>query len=248
MKLNKQFLKKQLALLMTFTLLLGANFTVMAQKDERSENHKMQDRSGMDDKKLKEMQSKNEAYLIDIYKIVDAYPDFSYEYLYNNGELQKVVITGIEDPDDQQRVAMLIYNVRSNNDIMKNYSDTHGIYYAPEKNAEPKIGYENFRDEVRDNLDYPESAKNNKVEGTVYVKFVVNENGEVRNAIATPAIDSNKDSQVEKLEEEALAAVEEVEAQWTPATVDGDQVSSWVVLPVTFNYEEVPSIPTKLIR
>ncbi len=249
MKLSKHFLKTQIALLTAIMFFVAGTVNVSAQNHDKNmdKKHDMQNMKSMDSKKLNDMQTKNEAYLVDIYKIVDKYPDFSYEYEYDNGKLERVVVTGIEDSNDKDRVAKLIYNVRSNNDNMKNYCDMEGIYYVPEKDAKPKIGYEQFRDKIKENLTYPENAKNFGVEGTVYVKFIVDDDGNVTHLTADQAIDSPYDNRVEKLEEKALAAVEEVDADWEPAKVDGDYVDSWVVVPVTFEFKKDPSLPV-LIR
>ena len=231
MKLNKQFMRKQIAFLTAFLFLAAGTFTVSAQKT-------------MDDKKLKSMQEKNESYMLDVYEIVDGYPKFNYEYVYNdNGELEKVTVVGIDNPVDRDRVALLMYDMRTNKDRMKNYCDTHGVYYAPEQEAEPKVGYNEFRDEIQKNLEYPEDARSYGVEGTVYVKFIVDENGNITKMVADEAIDSPYAQRVKALEQEALAAVQEVDAEWEPAIVDGELVESYVVVPVTFDVEKNPMLP-----
>jgi TonB family protein len=233
MKLNKQFMRKQIAFFTALLFLVAGSWSVSAQKE-------------MDDKKLQLMQAKNESYMLDIHKIVDGYPKFTYEYIYDNGVLKQVKIVGIDSPYDRNRVATLMYDMRTNKDLMKNYCDTHGVFYAPENEAEPKIGYNEFREEIQNNLDYPENARSYGVEGTVYVKFIVDEDGNVTRMVADEAIDSPYANRVEALEEEALAAVEEVDAEWMPAMVDGDHVESYVVVPVTFDMKKDPSLPAMI--
>jgi TonB family protein len=234
MKLNKQFIRKQITFLITFLFFAAGTLSVSAQKK-------------MDDKKLKDMQAKNEAYMVDIYEIVDGYPEFNYKYVYDDGKLEEVVVTGIDNPEDENRVAALIYDMRTNKDIMKNYCDMHGVYYAPEREAEPKEGYTEFRKEIQKNLDYPQAARNYGVEGTVYVKFIVDEFGNLSKMKAQDAIDSPYEGRVKELEREAIAAVEQVDAEWKPAIVDGDYVESYVVVPVTFDFKKDPGLPA-LIR
>lgn len=233
MKLNKQFIRKQITFLITFLFFAAGTLTVSAQKK-------------MDDKKLKDMQAKNEAYLVDVYEIVDGYPQFNYKYVYNDGELQEVVITGIDNPKDQNRVATLMYDMRSNKDMMKDYCDAHGVYYAPEREAEPKVGFGEFRKEIQRNLEYPEEARNYGVEGTVYVKFIVDEFGNLSKMVAHEAIDSPYEGRVDQLEREALAAVQEIDAEWQPAIVDGEFVESYVVVPVTFDFQKNPVLPAMI--
>ena len=232
-------LKKQTKNLLTF--LLSCTFIVVSSLSLSAQDRKM------DDQKLKAMQEKNENYVVDIYEITAGYPDFNYEYIYDNGVLKEVNVTGITEPSQLDRVTTLLYNMRLNKDLMKNYCDTHGIYYAPEKEAEPTIGYHDYREAIQDNLEYPKDAESKGVEGTVYVKFIVDANGNVTNLTADQAIDSPFVRDVEKMQEEALAAVDAVDAEWEPAMVDGDHVDSWVVVPVTFDFRKDPALPV-LIR
>lgn len=234
MKLNKQFIRKQITFLFTLLFFAAGTLSVSAQKK-------------MDDKKLKDMQAKNEAYMVDLYDVIYGYPQFNYKYVYDDGKLKEVVVVGVDNPEDKNRVAALLYEMRTNKDKMKNYCDAQGVYYAPEREAEPKAGYTEFRKEIQENLEYPEDAKNYGVEGTVYVKFIVDEYGNISKIKAQDAIDSPYEGRVKELEREAVAAVQEVDEEWEPAIVDGDYVESFVVVPVTFDFKKSPVLPT-LIR
>jgi TonB family protein len=197
--------------------------------------------------KLETMQDEIETDLVGVYEIVADYPDFAYEYVYHDGHLDKVMVTGIDNPADKKEVSALIYSVRSAKDDMRNYCNRVGIYYAPEREAEPKVGYDEFRERIQKNLQYPDNAEDYGVEGTVYVKFVVGRDGEVDFVTADHAIDSPFEQRVDKLEQEAVEAVEEVDVEWEPAIADGDIVDSWAVVPVTFDFKKNPVLPA-LIR
>jgi TonB family protein len=80
------------------------------------------------------------------------------------------------------------------------------------------------------NLTYPEDAIDNNIEGTVMVRFTIDEDGTVQNATATGA------KLGYGLEEEAVRVVNSM-AAWTPGENNGKQVKAWYTLPVTFRLE-----------
>jgi TonB family protein len=243
MKLNRENVKKQMLLALAVVFFAAGTFSASAQTHKMHKKHDMQNKQSMTDQQVKDMQSENEADLVEIYRLTDGYPMFSYEYVYDNGKLKEVTVEGINDAMDRDKVASLIYDIRTNYDMMKNYCDAEGVYYLPEKDAKPTIGYEEFRKEIKENLEYPEKSKDYGVEGTVYVKFVVDENGNIKHMRADEAIDSSYDYAINKLKKAAIDAVEETDAKWEPAEVAGVNVDSWVVVPVTFEFKKDPSIP-----
>ncbi|WP_082326264.1 energy transducer TonB [Sunxiuqinia dokdonensis] len=230
MNWNRRLSKTYKTLIASFILMAGA-LTATAQHDDLNYDE------------LEKMQDNIEGYLFQVYEIVDDYPNFGYEYVYHNGHLDRVAVSGIDDMATKKEVAELMHLFRNEKDKMKNFATRVGIYYAPEQEAEPEMGYEAFRQEVMNNINYPEGAENFGVEGTVYVKFIVEEDGEVSFVTADQDIDSPYEQRVKKLEEAAVAAVEEVDAEWEPAIVDGTIVDSWAVIPVTFDFQKNPSLP-----
>ena len=81
------------------------------------------------------------------------------------------------------------------------------------------------------NIEYPASATENGIEGTVNINFSVDENGK----IYTPKIISQKIGY--GLEEEALAAFNKM-PKWTPGRIKGKNVKTRYTLPVTFMLSE----------
>lgn len=197
--------------------------------------------------KLEEMQDQNEIYLMEVYDVVKDYPHTTYEYVYHDGHLHKVLVDGIDDLTAKKQVETMIFKMRNNKDHMKNMCNRVGVYYVPDKEAEPEEGLDEFREKISKNLTYPDEASSIGVEGTVYVKFVVDENGEIRNLTTAENIESPYTQEVAMLEEAALEAVEEADVNWTPAVSNGRLVESYVVVPVTFDFKKDPSIPV-LIR
>jgi periplasmic protein TonB len=87
---------------------------------------------------------------------------------------------------------------------------------------------ENF---VNNNIEYPQDAIDNNVEGTVTVQFGVDENGNVSNVSTV----GNKIGY--GLEEEAIRVVNKM-PKWKPGQVKGKTVKVWRTLPINYRLEE----------
>lgn len=79
---------------------------------------------------------------------------------------------------------------------------------------------------VQQNLQYPQNALDNDIEGKVTVNFIVDANGKIRNAQVVNGAD-------EELNAEALRVVSNAPA-WTPAKQNGKNVPVTCSIPVTF--------------
>ncbi len=80
---------------------------------------------------------------------------------------------------------------------------------------------------VYENIKYPEVARTNNVEGTVVVRFVIDELGKVQNAQVIRDIGAD-------CGEAALAVVNMMEGKWLPGRQDGTVVPVQFILPVKF--------------
>lgn len=83
---------------------------------------------------------------------------------------------------------------------------------------------------VNDSLQYPAEARERRIEGTVYVTFVIDAAGDVRQ----PEI---SDGVHYLLDDEALRFVSTMPS-WTPATRGGVPVDSNFIMPITFSITE----------
>jgi TonB family protein len=79
---------------------------------------------------------------------------------------------------------------------------------------------------ILENLEYPDQARKAGVEGKVYIEFVVDKNGEVKEAKVLKGIGAGCDK-------EALHVVAN-SPNWTPAVHEGKTVNMKMVLPITF--------------
>lgn len=114
---------------------------------------------------------------------------------------------------------------------LKMEKDKQGYYnrteVAPAFNG-GDAAIENF---VTNNIEYPQDAIDNNVEGTVIVQFGVDENGNVSNVSTV----GNKLGH--GLEEEAIRVVNKM-PKWKPGQVKGKNVKVWRTLPINYRLEE----------
>ena len=105
--------------------------------------------------------------------------------------------------------------------------DKMGIYSRAE--VSPNYGG-NLESYIQDNIQYPQDAIDNNIEGTVQVQFAVDENGKVTNVSTL----GNKLGY--GLEEEAIKVVSAM-PKWTPGQVKGKKVKTWRTLPIVYQLE-----------
>ncbi len=196
---------------------------------------------------LEQLEDKSEDMYMQIYSILSAYPDFSYKYVYNDGKVTDVEVNGVNNEVDKSRLKVLLYDLKKNKEAMLGLPSRTGVYYSVDNEPEPENGYRPFYENLNNNLVYPQDAKNAGVEGTVYVKFVVNSQGEIPYAVGSEDIESPYGNYVNEMKKEAVKAVKASSGNWKPGMVNGVAVSAWVVIPVDFNFKKNPTIPA-LIR
>jgi TonB family protein len=86
----------------------------------------------------------------------------------------------------------------------------------------PKLG-----EYLGQNIKYPKSAVDNKIEGTVYLKFIVGKDGSIMNFSIVKGVSK-------ELDKEALRVVKTM-PKWIPAQKNGKKVSTEFVLPIKFS-------------
>jgi periplasmic protein TonB len=83
---------------------------------------------------------------------------------------------------------------------------------------------------LRANLTYPDQAQRDGVEGTIFVDFIIDKNGSVRDIIATDVVGENID---QALKDEAVRVVTGMPT-WVPGTQRGVAVDARYSVPITF--------------
>ena len=112
------------------------------------------------------------------------------------------------------------------------YKDASGklIYYKVEIDPSYAGGQDELAKYLRDNLKYPQDARENNIEGTVFVEFVITEKGTVREVVASDTVGENVDS---SLKEEAVRVVAAMPG-WKAGMQQGKPVDVSFSIPITF--------------
>ncbi len=111
-------------------------------------------------------------------------------------------------------------------EIPKTEEESDDIFLVVEENAQPKGGITEFYQFVGNNIKYPAQARRLRVEGRVYVEFVVGKDGKIFDANSIKGIGAGCD-------EEAVRIIMSAPA-WNPAKQRGKPVRQRMVLPITF--------------
>ncbi len=225
--------KSMISILLVSFLVLGLSYTVSGQQTKDAETPG----------ELEAMEDENMDYLRQIYEIINDYPAFSYSYTIEDGKIQDVVVEGVENDLDRKRLEVILFDLKSNRNMMKNKANRIGVFYSVDEEAEYTSSESELQDKVLNNLTYPDRAKNWGVEGTIYVKFVVDDNGEIPFATTSTNINTSVERYLNQMEEQAIEAVKATSGEWEPGKIDGVEVASLVVMPVTFDFEKNPTLP-----
>jgi hypothetical protein len=213
-------------------LLCVTHSNVFSQKDE-----------DINYQTLEDLQNENLVNYTRIYRIVNDYPDFKYHYVFEDGDIKNVIVEGIDNELDRKRVEAMILDFKKNKDRMKNIPTRAGVYYSVDQEAEPENGYYEFYQILHSNIDYPQEARDWGIEGTIYLKFAIDNKGEIIYARAKEDIDTQHQVLLDNLKENTVQAILETSGSWKPARVDGEPVSSWMIIPIVFEVETHPMLP-----
>lgn len=112
--------------------------------------------------------------------------------------------------------------------INKTKPTDFALLYA-EHDAEFPGGVDSIYRFIEENLKYPENLISQKIQGRVYVRFIINKNGKISKAGVIRSIHPD-------LDKEALRLIKLL-PKWKPAIHNGKIVSLWKTLPVNFIIE-----------
>lgn len=107
-------------------------------------------------------------------------------------------------------------------------ADTKVYAFADEMPQYPG-GNDALKKHIRDNIRYPQAAKDQAVSGTVYISYVVNAAGKVTNVKVWKSVSKDLDN-------EAVRVVSSLK-DFTPGKQGGKQVSVQMTIPVKFSLE-----------
>lgn len=105
--------------------------------------------------------------------------------------------------------------------------DREEIFLVVEQMPEYPGGDDAYKLFLQNNIRYPQSAKENGIEGTVYLSFEVNKKGKIRNVTVLRGVDVDIDS-------EAVRVVKMM-PDWIPGIQRGKPVDVNITLPIKFS-------------
>lgn len=104
--------------------------------------------------------------------------------------------------------------------------DVDQVFTIVEDKATPKNGLIEFYRYVNSNITYPAAARRMRVEGKVFVEFIVSRTGELTDIHTVKGIGAGCDEEAERVIKNSPA--------WNPAKQRGKPVRQRMVLPITF--------------
>lgn len=172
--------------------------------------------------RLEEMRLKNQEDLFYYLKLKDGPAETEKEVIFPQNELKIVTIDAEWNSDGTAKYHGVI--------VKKIKGDwTNEIFEYYDEKAEPKGGMEALKTLISENLKYPDYAKQEKIEGRVFVQFIIQKDGSLRQVQAVKGIGAGCD-------EEAARFVYD-ETEWTPAKIMGKPVESRMILPIMFKLD-----------
>ncbi|MFT6815543.1 MAG: protein TonB [Sphingobacteriales bacterium] len=141
------------------------------------------------------------------------------EVVEDDAEIEEVEIKSTE-VDEDTRVEIIEAPAPEEN------TNEQEVFTIVENMPEFPGGEAAMRKYIGKNIKYPNLARENKVEGTVYIQFVINQNGEISDVKILRGIGAGCD-------EEALRVIKKMPA-WAPGKQRGKPVRVQFTLPVKF--------------
>ncbi len=139
----------------------------------------------------------------------------------DNKQVQEVVLNTTEDDGEALAEAPL--------PVEEEPEDTEEIFTIVEKKADFPGGTAKLMDFLKKELNYPQVAIDNNIQGRVYVEFVVNKDGSIQDVKVARGVDPSLDN-------EAIRVVKKM-PKWTPAEQRGKKCRSRFTLPVLFKFK-----------
>jgi protein TonB len=107
--------------------------------------------------------------------------------------------------------------------------DEEKIYTLVEQNAEYNGGTAALLKFISSTIVYPEYAKENEIQGRVYLQFIVRTDGSLSDIKVARSVPGGK-----MLDQEAIRVIKLTSGKWKPARQNGKPVSCNITLPVVF--------------
>ncbi len=110
------------------------------------------------------------------------------------------------------------------------FEDIEMVYVSVDQMPEFPGGMDALKKYIADHIKYPELAKENRIQGTVYVRFIVERYGGISNIKVIRSIDP-------VLDREAVRVIRSL-PKFKPGMQNGHPVRVWFTIPVEFKLQK----------
>jgi TonB family protein len=110
--------------------------------------------------------------------------------------------------------------------------DTNAVYTYADVMASFPGGYDSMTCYIYTNLNYPETERKSKLEGSVFISFIVEKDGSLSN------FSVGKPMQGHPVFDEEAMRVMKAMPHWTPARIDGKPVRMAITVPIRFTVKK----------
>lgn len=129
---------------------------------------------------------------------------------------------------EEQRTLVLLEKMK----LTPTYTDASGriVYHKVEVQPSYSGGTDELNRYLKENLKYPADAREKSHEGTVFVDFVIDANGKVREVVASDVVGEYIDESFKTESVRVVAAM----PGWKPGLQNGRAVDASYSIPITF--------------
>ena len=138
--------------------------------------------------------------------------------------------TTTESATPKKKSGRVSTTLAADDQSVKMEKDKMGYYNRTEVSPAYVGGQSAMEDFVNKNIEYPQDAIDNNIEGVVSVQFAVDDKGNISN------VSTVGQKLGYGLEEEAIKVVSKM-PKWTPGQVKGKNVKTWRTLPINYRLE-----------
>ncbi len=149
-----------------------------------------------------------------------------------------------------KQLTILIFFALTSLNLCAQQIDSSNVLITADQMPEFIGGYNELMRFISNNIKYPNQAKESGVQGTVYLKFIIDKEGKLKEPVIIRSLKKMKIDEIEtdKAKKEALEynqGVSDIEKEclriitalpdWKPGLQNGKPVSVYFTLPIKFN-------------
>jgi TonB family protein len=136
---------------------------------------------------------------------------------------------------DQERTFVILEKGEQTNQLAQMTATPDEVFTVVEESAAPKDGFDNMYQYIAKNLQYPKKARESKIEGKVFVQFIVNLDGSLSDFKVIKGID-------EACDQEAIRVLKNGPI-WNPGKQRGQTVKQQFTMPFVFSLNPQNTTP-----